>query len=250
MKRKSIIAGNWKMNKTANESVDFIDILKPLVDKANCGIYLAVPFTNIDLSSKAAKSSNIIIGAQNINDNVDGAFTGEISGLMLKAVGAEFVIIGHSERRHVFNESDEFVNRKVLKAIKDDIVPILCVGELEKQREEKKTKEVLKEQLVLGLTDYPSQEAEKLIVAYEPVWAIGTGKSATPEMAQEAHKYIRSVLAEIFGKASASKINILYGGSVKPENIEKLIECEDIDGALIGGASLEPEKFAKIINSV
>ena len=249
MSREIIIAGNWKMHKTAKEAKDFIEILVPLVEKASTGIMIAVPFTAISNASHIAKGTNIIVGAQNINDHDKGAFTGEISSIMLKEAGAEFVIIGHSERRHVFEEDDDLINKKVKRAILDDITPILCVGETEKEREGKFTEKVLKRQIEMGLKDVSVEDIEKVIIAYEPVWAIGTGKTATPEIAEKAHLFIRDCIKNIFGRKVSDKILILYGGSVKPENTKSLITCENIDGALVGGAALDPQSFAKIIKS-
>jgi len=249
MSREIIIAGNWKMHKTSKEANDFIEILTPLVEKTSTGIMLAVPFTAIANASHIAKGTNIIVGAQNINDHDKGAFTGEISSIMLKEAGAEFVIVGHSERRHIFKEDDDLINKKVKRAILDDITPILCVGETEKERDEKNNEKVVKRQIEMGLDGVSVEDIEKVIIAYEPVWAIGTGKTATPEIAEMAHLFIRDCIKNIFGKRVSDKILILYGGSVKPENTKSLISCENIDGALVGGAALDPQSFAKIVKS-
>lgn len=237
--------GNWKMHKTEKETIAFIEELAPLVAASNVKVYLAVPFTVISSAVRAAEKTNIIIGAQNMNDAQKGAFTGEIAACMLKAAGAEFVLLGHSERRHIFKESDEFINSKVLRALKDDLMPILCVGETEQQREENQTEEVLIRQLHEGLKKV--ENFEKLMIAYEPVWAIGTGKTATAEIAQKAHHFIRKNLKEAFNVSI--HVPILYGGSVKPENIKELVKEQDIDGALVGGASLEAKVFYKIIEN-
>ncbi len=183
-----------------------------------------------------------------MHDKEEGAYTGEISGLMLQSLKAEFVLLGHSERRHIFKEDDEFINRKLFSALKYGLSPILCIGETESHREKNETEKVLEEQLRKGLKGISAEDAEKIIIAYEPVWAIGTGKTATSQMAQDAHHFIREVLSNIFDKNLSLKMHILYGGSVKPENISELIDQKDIDGALIGGASLKVDSFAQIIN--
>lgn len=248
MERKTVIAGNWKMFKTGQEAVDYIHQLIPLVSGSQARVFLGVPFTALGKALSAAQGSNIVIGAQNMHAEQEGAFTGEISSLMLRSEGVDFVILGHSERRHIFGEDDAFINAKVIRALKDDLIPILCIGETIEDREAKKTCAVLEEQLRKGLSNVPAKEAENLVVAYEPVWAIGTGKVATPEMAQEEHQFIRKVIAELFGKRVSEIVPIVYGGSVKPTNIKGLIEQEDIDGALVGGASLDPKSFAQIVN--
>lgn len=248
MNRQKIIAGNWKMHKTVQEAVDFIHLLTPKVTASKALVFLAVPFTAIGHASAAAGNTNIIIGAQNMHSDTQGAYTGEISSLMLREQGAEFVILGHSERRHIFLETDAFINLKVIRALQDDLIPILCVGETEHQREQNLTHKVLKEQIEKGLHKIPEQDVTKVVLAYEPVWAIGTGKVATPQIAQEAHHHCRNCLSALFSKSVANKISILYGGSVKPENIASLVSQEDVDGALVGGASLDPKIFSEIIN--
>lgn len=247
--KSPLIAANWKMNKTSSEAVKFIDELAPQVTELDVNIYLAVPFTSVSDATKAAEKTKIMIGAQNMNDAKKGAFTGEIAGIMLKETGAEFVILGHSERRQIFKEDDDFINKKVLRAIKDDLQPILCVGETEKERENKQTEDVLQNQLIKDLKQVPKDDAENLIIAYEPIWAIGTGKTATPQIAQKSHSFIRKVLSDLYGKTIANKIYILYGGSVKPNNINLLMKETDIDGALVGGASLEVESLLEIIKN-
>lgn len=249
MKKKPLIAGNWKMYKTIEETEAFIKKIAPEITDCDALVYLAVPFTNIEKASKAAEGTKIVIGAQNMHDAEKGAFTGEVAGLMLKDAGAEFVLLGHSERRQIFKETDEFINKKVLKAIKDDLQPVLCIGETDSQRENKETETVLKAQLDKGLKGVTAEMAKNLVVAYEPVWAIGAGKSATAEMAEKAHKFIRSELTRLFEKSTADKMYILYGGSVKPDNVLSLMKEPNIDGALIGGAALEVESFLKIIKS-
>jgi len=246
--RQPIIAGNWKMYKTREEAISFIQELAPKVKEADVAIYLAVPFTDIFDAAKEAEETPIIIGAQNMSDATKGAFTGEVASDMLKSAGASFVLLGHSERRHIFGETDDFINRKVRRALEEDIQPFLCIGETEDQREKKQTEDILKNQIKSGLAAVTAEDAIKVVIAYEPVWAIGTGKTATPEIAQQAHAFIRSCLSEIFSKDIADKIRIIYGGSVKPGNISQLMEQEDIDGALVGGASLDASSFSQIVN--
>ena len=247
MARDIIVIGNWKMYKTSREAADYIEQLIPKIEGCKACVYLAVPFTSIASAAAAAKQARIEIGAQNMNDARDGAFTGEIAALMLKEAGAAFVLLGHSERRRIFQETDELIHRKVVRALQDDLKPILCVGETLEEREEGRTEEVLKRQIDAGLADVPKERAGDLILAYEPVWAIGTGKSATAKQAQDAHAFCRECLASLFGKRGAGKIPILYGGSVKPENAQTLISQKDIDGVLVGGASLDPQTLADII---
>lgn len=248
MGRRTVIAGNWKMYKTIAESVDFIKKLAPLVEKQQSKALLAVPYTAIYASSQEAAGTNILIGAQNMHDAEEGAFTGEISFRMLKDVGAEFVILGHSERRKKFHERNDDINRKIKKALKEEIQAILCVGESFEEREKGETKEVLKAQLLGSLAGISSVKLAKIIVAYEPVWAIGTGRSATPQVAQEAHVICRKFISDTWGKEIAQDMVIQYGGSVKPENASELMRKKDIDGLLIGGASLEPVSFSEIVN--
>ncbi len=246
MTRDLIVVGNWKMYKTSREAAGYIEELIPLIEGCKAKILLAVPFTSISSAVKAAKGSGILIGAQNMNDARDGAFTGEIAALMLKEAGADFVLLGHSERRQVFGESNDYIRRKVVRALQDDLLPILCVGETAMQREANETEEVLRNQLTACLEGIPKEEAEKIVVAYEPVWAIGTGKTATPKIAQEAHHICREVLGDLFGKRKAATMPILYGGSVKPDNAQELASQKDIDGVLVGGASLDPKSLAQI----
>jgi len=246
MARPMFVVGNWKMYKTAREATDYIEDLIPLVEGSKANIFLSVPFTSIAPAAQYAKDTNIAIGAQNMNDAREGAFTGEIAGLMLKEAGAAFVILGHSERRHVFGETNALIHRKVLRALQDDLQPILCVGETLKEREAGKTEKILKEQIFTALDGVPKEDADSLILAYEPVWAIGTGKTATDRFIQEAHAFIRSCLSELFGKKKADEIPILYGGSVKPENAGEIAALKDVDGVLVGGASLDPKTFAEI----
>lgn len=247
MARDLIIIGNWKMYKTSREATDYIEQLLPKIEGCKARVFLAVPFTSIASAAAAASQAKLEIGAQNMNDARDGAFTGEIAALMLKEAGARFVLLGHSERRHIFKESDEFIHRKVLRALQDDLRPVLCVGETLEEREGNLTEEVLRRQIEKALTGVPEEKSSELILAYEPVWAIGTGRSATAKQAQEAHAFCRETLAEIFGKRKANQISILYGGSVKVENAQSLVSEKDIDGVLVGGASLDPETLAEII---
>lgn len=247
MNRPTIIAGNWKMHKTVGEAIDFIDDLVPQVEASTCEVLLAVPFTAIHASSSVAGDSRIAIGAQNMSDQDEGAFTGEISAKMLKEVGASFVILGHSERRSHFGETDEHIFHKLRRAVLESLPAILCIGESAKDRDSGKSIEVLKKQLDGSLGDLKAHELEKVIIAYEPVWAIGTGKTATPEIAQETHAEIRKYLAEKWGSEWAEQVCLLYGGSVKPANIDSLLQQSDIDGALIGGASLDVEAFSQMV---
>lgn len=249
MKRIPIIAGNWKMYKTQEQAEAFITALIPLLKPNAVRVFIAPPFTAIDRAVHTSKKSSIVIGAQNMHPGDEGAFTGEVSPLMLKELGAQFVILGHSERRALFHETDHMIHQKVKSALKHGLTPILCIGETQSERDAHHTKTVLKRQLSLCLEGISAEEAKKLIIAYEPVWAIGTGKSATPLMAQEEHGFCRALLQEMFGDVS-ERIPLLYGGSVKPETIQELMQMDDIDGALVGGASLKAETFAQIINHV
>lgn len=246
--RPHVIAGNWKMYKTIQETEDFIRELNPLVAESDASVYLSVPFTAIHAASEAAQGTNILIGAQNMNDASEGAFTGEIAGTMLVEAGAKFVIIGHSERRHIFGETNDFINKKVKRALSDELIPIVCIGETLEQRDSGATEEVLKEQITQSLADISSEEMDKVLIAYEPVWAIGTGKTATPDHAQEVHVFIRETIKELWGEEDSQKIVIMYGGSVKPNNARHLMEQPDIDGLLVGGASLSVESFSHIVN--
>lgn len=246
--RPTIIAGNWKMYKTVDESVSFVKELSPKVSEASSEIFIGVPFTAIHPVVEASRGTNLVIGAQNMNDATEGAFTGEIAASMLLEAGAQFVIIGHSERRHIFGESDQFIQKKLARAFTDGLRPILCIGEKLEEREANETENVLRNQLTECLRGFSSDQLKSLIVAYEPVWAIGTGKTATPEIAQEAHAFTRKVLEDLFGAEVASRTPILYGGSVKPDNVQSLMKQSDIDGVLVGGASLTVESFEKIVN--
>ncbi|NGX37463.1 MAG: Triosephosphate isomerase [Chlamydiae bacterium] len=247
MTRPVIIAGNWKMHKTIGEATQFIETLKNGIKNSTCRICIAPPFTAISACAKASKGTRITIGAQNMSDIDEGAYTGEISACMLKEAGAQFVILGHSERRWHFGETDEHIHHKLKRAILEEVPAILCIGENEKDREDGRSAKVLKKQLDGCLTGLTHEELENLVVAYEPVWAIGTGKTATGEIAQETHEIIREHISENWDASLAENLPILYGGSVKPSNIESLLNQSDIDGALIGGASLDVEAFTTMV---
>ncbi len=246
--RKHIIAGNWKMNKTIAEAVAFVKALKQelgALDNRFC--IVCPPFTALSAVAHELKGSSIALGAQNFFWESDGAYTGEISAKMLKEAGASYVILGHSERRKILGEDDAIVNRKLKKALAEGLKPIVCVGETLEEREKNITFDVIRTQIVKGFEGLKSQEISQCIVAYEPVWAIGTGRNATPAQAQEVHAFIRKILKELFGDGVANQLPIQYGGSVKPENIDELMAQEDIDGALVGGASLDVKSFARIV---
>lgn len=248
--RKTIIAGNWKMNKTNADAVAMLTELKAAVAGVeNVGIVIGAPFTALSDAVKAVAGSNIKIAAENMYPKASGAYTGEVSPEMLKAIGVEYVILGHSERREYFHETDAFINEKVKCALAYGLTPILCVGEKLEDREAGRTDLVNETQVKGGLACLTKEEAVKVVIAYEPVWAIGTGKTATPEIAEETHKAIRKVLAEMFGAEAAEEITIQYGGSMKADNAKDLLAQADIDGGLVGGASLEAESFAKIVKA-
>ena len=248
MTRTPLMAGNWKMYKTAAETTAFFEKFNPLVAQADhCDILICPTFVNIPAAAAAA-GKNVHIGGQNLYWAKEGAFTGEISGPMLKAAGANWVIIGHSERRQYFGETDETVLKRTGAALEAGLSPVVCVGERLEERESGRTADVLVSQFTGGIAGLSPEQFAKIVIAYEPVWAIGTGKTATPEIAADAHKVIRHVVHDKFGAGAAGKIRILYGGSVKPDNIKKLMEQEDLDGVLVGGASLDPASFAAIVN--
>ena len=246
--RKKVIAGNWKMNKLPNEAMEFIAELTPLVKDTENEVILCVPYTDLFYSLMHAQGTNIKIGAQNMHYEEKGAFTGEVSGEMLKSIGVEYVIIGHSERRAYYGETDETVNKKLKKALSLELKPIVCVGESLEERESGKAKEIVTTQTKLALEGLNNNEVEKTIIAYEPIWAIGTGKTATKEDANETIKWIREEIEKIYGKEVADSVIIQYGGSVKSGNAKDLFEMSDIDGGLVGGASLDSTEFAKIVN--
>jgi triosephosphate isomerase len=244
--RKPIIAGNWKMNNTVAEGIKLIEELKPLVKDAKCEVAVCVPFTFLSEASNILKGTNIKLGAQNVHFADKGAFTGEVSADMLLELGVEYVIIGHSERRQYFGETDETVNKRTLQALSKGLIPIVCVGESLEERETSKTEEVIKKQITDGLKGI--EDISKIIIAYEPIWAIGTGRTATKEQANETIGYIRKICGEIFCKTCAANVRIQYGGSMNPKNVAELMAMEEIDGGLIGGASLKAEDFSKVIN--
>ena len=249
MSRKYLIAGNWKMNTTASESEDLIAEINSLVGQQTQVQVCISPFTSLQRSSGLVEQTEVLLGAQNMSAEPSGAFTGEISAEMLRDLYVNFVILGHSERRQYFGETNESINLKVLAAVHNNLKPIYCIGETLEERESDKTLEVVKTQVQDGLANFPLSEVENLVLAYEPVWAIGTGKTATDEMAQEVHAYVRGLLVDLFGDAAGSGVRILYGGSMKPENASGLLSQPDVDGGLIGGASLNAKSFCAIVDS-
>jgi triosephosphate isomerase len=251
MERRPLIVANWKMNKTVDESVDFVEVFLPVVSGVqDVDMVLAPPFISLMPVSKALAGSRVALAAQNMHWQEAGAFTGEVSPVMLRDIGCRYVILGHSERRQFFGEGDGEVSQKVLAALREGIIPILCVGETLGERDYGKTFDTVGGQIGGGLADIVLESGHEIVLAYEPVWAIGTGKTASPEEAQEVHFFARSQLAGIFGNNIAESIRILYGGSVKPDNAGTLMSMPDIDGALVGGASMEPDSFGGIVNAV
>ena len=248
MKRRPLIAGNWKMHKTSQETQEFIEsFLSDVTKFSNCDVLLIPPFTSLDRAGRLLSESHVFLGAQDMHSEASGAYTGAISPGMLVACGCDFVLAGHSERRYVFGDSDDVVNRKLHAALENELRPILCVGETLDQRQADQTEVVLEDQLGGGLKGIDERMLADIVIAYEPVWAIGTGETATPEQAQAAIAFIRDWLEMHFNKPAAAAMRILYGGSVKPANARSLQSQPDIDGALIGGASLDPDSFAQII---
>lgn len=248
--RRTVIAGNWKMNMTPSETGRFITELAPMVKgKDKCDIILCVPFVDIATAIEAAKGTNIKIGAQNVHFKESGAYTGEISASMLKELGVEYVIIGHSERRQYFAETDETVNLRTRAALSAGLKVILCLGELLEARQSGITAEIVSMQTKLDFAGIPEEELKNIIIAYEPVWAIGTGLTATPEQADEACKIIRDVIASLYSEKAAEEIIIQYGGSMNDANVKELLEKENVDGGLIGGASLKTDKFTAIVDA-
>ncbi|WMJ87692.1 triose-phosphate isomerase [Anaerocolumna sp. MB42-C2] len=245
--RRKIIAGNWKMNKTPSETIKLINELKPLVVTEDADVVFCVPAISLTTAMEAAKGSNILIGAENMYFEESGAFTGEIAPNMLTDIGVKYVIIGHSERREYFAETDVTVNKKVLKAFEHGITPIICCGETLTQREQGVTIDFIRQQIKIAFLSVTSEQAKTAVIAYEPIWAIGTGKVATTEQAQEVCKAIRDCIAEIYDEATAAAIRIQYGGSVTAASAAELFSQPDIDGGLVGGASLKPD-FGKIVN--
>lgn len=248
MTRKSVVAANWKMHHGVEETVKFLASLKrqTLLVK-DVDVVVCPPFTSLSSACVAVQDTEFKIGAQNCYFEDEGAFTGEVSAAFLKEMGCEFVILGHSERRQIFGETDEAISKKLAKALEHGLHPIFCVGETEGQREKGETFSVLSNQLSRGLMQVSEGDAKKMVLAYEPVWAIGTGRTATPAQAQEAHHFIREYLLKNFSRALSVTCRVIYGGSVKPDNIRSLMKEEDIDGALVGGASLNPETFLEIV---
>ncbi|WP_028829446.1 triose-phosphate isomerase [Proteocatella sphenisci] len=245
--RKPIIAGNWKMYKTISEAIEFANEIKHDCDTENVEVVICAPFTIIKDLKNALEGTNVKIGAQNFHYEDEGAFTGEISAKMLREVGAEYVIVGHSERRQYFNETDETVNLKVKKALSESLTPIICVGESLEQRDSGITEKIVTDQIKAAFSTVSPEEAIKTVIAYEPIWAIGTGKTATSAQANEVCLEIREELLKIYGEETSEKIRIQYGGSVKPGNIKEIMSQSDIDGALVGGASLVAEDYLKLI---
>jgi len=247
--RRRVIAGNWKMYKTLTETRAFFSSFLPLVAGAkHCDMVVAPPFTAISTAVEAVKGSSIAVGGQNVSWSQEGAFTGEVSAPMLAEAGCRYVIIGHSERRQLFRETDDNVAKKTLMALASGLTPIVCLGETQEDRDAGLTEEVLSRQFSGGPCALTPEEFSRILMAYEPVWAIGTGRTATPEIAAEAHRFLRRCAGEKFSIRHASALRILYGGSVKPDNIQGLMAQEELDGALVGGASLDPKSFAALVN--
>jgi len=247
--RKPVIAGNWKMYKTIAQAVDFIEKIKPVAAAADhCEVIVAPPFTALAAAAQAAKGSKVAVSAQDVHWDKEGAHTGDVAPQMLVDAGCSHVIIGHSERRHDHGETDEQVNRKVKAALAAGLVPIVCVGEMLAERESGRTEEVLRGQFEGSLAGLTPSDFSRIIIAYEPVWAIGTGRTATPQMAGDAHRLLRGLTRQKFGDNEADAVRILYGGSVKPDNVKALMAQPEIDGTLVGGASLDPVGFASIVN--
>jgi triosephosphate isomerase len=249
MQRKKLIAGNWKMFKTPSETASFFEQFVPLVTAAKADVLLCPPYIDLAVAIQVTQGSNVGIGAQNLYWEREGAFTGEVSGPMLKAVGCTAVIVGHSERRQYFGETDATVLMRTRAALASGLLPIVCVGEILEEREAGQTDAVLAKQFEQGLAALDAQQFAQIAIAYEPVWAIGTGKVATPDQAEEAHAFLRTQIRTRFGADLADSTRILYGGSVKPDNARGLMSMPNIDGALVGGASLDPAGFAKIVEA-
>ncbi len=244
--RRALIAGNWKMFKTISEALDSVEKLSSLVSGVNdVDIMIAPTFTALYPVSKKLPD-NIGLGAQNVFYEEEGAFTGEISAKMVVSAGCRYVIIGHSERRSFFGETDESVNKKIKAAVSENLIPVFCIGETEQERDSEETFSILDKQVTKGLESFSENDLLNLVIAYEPVWAIGTGKTATPDQVQEVHAFLRSLIEKKYGNNLAKKVRIIYGGSVKPDNISGLMALSDVDGALVGGASLNPESFSKL----
>jgi triosephosphate isomerase (TIM) len=250
MTRKKLIAGNWKMNKTAAEGRALVaDLVTALGKQSEVEVVVCPPFTGLEAAATTLDGTNLKLGAQNLHPEKSGAYTGEISAEMLRGLYVTHVIIGHSERRTYFKETDAFINQKVVAALKNQLKPILCIGETLAEREAGTTLKVVQTQLEAGLEGVAKDQIAAVVIAYEPVWAIGTGKVATTEQAQEVHAFIRSILVKHYGEAAAQKVRILYGGSMKPANAPELLAQKDIDGGLIGGASLEARSFVELVTA-
>lgn len=250
--RRIVVAGNWKMNNNLSDAVSLISDLKKELNgsELNADVIICPPYVSLDTAKELIKDSVIQLGAQNMHFEESGAFTGEVSAEMLKSVGCQYVILGHSERRVIFKEANEVINKKVKKAISSGLKPIFCIGETLEERESGVTNKIVEEQIRKGLEGLSADDMSKVIIAYEPVWAIGTGKTATPEQAQEVHAFIRTLIAELFSTDIAESTILQYGGSVKPENAKELLSQKDIDGALVGGACLKAASFTGIIKAV
>ncbi len=248
--RKPLIAGNWKMNNTVSESIKLVKLLVEFMDKyeKDREVLVCAPFTSLYCINEIVKNSKVKLGAQNMHFEEKGAYTGEISPIMLKDIGVEYIIIGHSERRQYFNETDEIVNKKITTALKYNLKPIVCVGETLEQRESGKEKDIIRNQIKNGFKNIKASDIEGIVIAYEPIWAIGTGKTATADQANEIISYIRKIISELYDGEVADNVRIQYGGSVKPNNASEIMSKSDIDGALVGGASLKIEDFTQIIN--
>ena len=246
--RRKVIAGNWKMNMLPNEAIAYIEAFEPLVKDAEAEVILCVPYTDLFYCLNFVQGTNIKIGAQNMHFAETGAYTGEVSAKMLKSIGVEYVIIGHSERRQYYNETDETVNKKLKAAFENELKPIVCVGESLEEREAGKTEEIITTQTRLALEGLTNDQVKATIIAYEPIWAIGTGKTATSEDANNSIKAIREEVKRIYGEEVSEEVIIQYGGSVKSSNAKELFSTSDIDGGLVGGASLKPDEFSKIVN--
>jgi triosephosphate isomerase len=249
--RKNVIAGNWKMNNDLSESQNLITRLTSGLSnlKINCDVIICPPYTSLSEANSLIKNTIVKLGAQNVYHEDNGAYTGEISPLMLKSVGCEYVIIGHSERRTIFKESNETINKKIKKALEHGLKVIFCIGETLDEREKNITNDVVKKQVIEGLLDIDEKAISNMIIAYEPVWAIGTGRNATPQQAQDVHKFIRKLMEDKYSSGIADDLTIQYGGSVKPDNARELLSQPDIDGALVGGACLKAESFIDIIKA-
>ncbi len=246
--RRCLIAGNWKMNYASSDATELVQVIKDEVGHlTDTSVAVCPPYTALECVANVIEDSNVQLGAQNMNPETNGAYTGEISAEMLRALFCNFVILGHSERRIYFEESDNFINRKVITALRSNLKPILCVGETQEERDRGESLDIVGRQIEGGLANVPEEKLDRFLVAYEPVWAIGTGVTASPDMAQEVHHEIRKMLAAKFSDELANRIRILYGGSMKPDNASDLLDQPDIDGGLVGGASLEAKAFIKLV---